>query len=318
MIQHLIIYFLAFIGIWVGAGFALKSVEHISKLLRASSFAVSFLILGFFTSVSELSVGLNSLILNDPEIYVGNLIGASIVIFLLIIPLLAATGNGIKINSDFQGFNLLLSVIVIAMPGVLAMDGTVDRIDGLIAVVLYLFLLFSIQSRKGILQNVNKISKSQSLKIAKDLAKIIAGIAIIFISARIVVDQTMYFSNLLNVSPFLISLLVIAIGTNIPELSFVVRSIFMQNKEAAFGDYVGSAAFNTFIFGFLTLYYGSNVILTNSYFISLIFLTGGLLAFYLISKTEHFISRIEGFLLLMIYVVFLSVEVFSHVFKITF
>ncbi len=312
MIQHLIIYLLAFIGIWVGAGFALKSVENISKTLKASSFAVSFLILGFFTSVSEFSVGLNSVFMNDPEIYVGNLIGASIVIFLMIIPLLAVINKDVRINGEFQGFNLMLSIIVIAMPGILSMDGHVDRIDGLISLILYIFLLICIQSKKGVLSNAASIGRSQILKIVKNLLKIIAGVTIIFLSGRIVVDQTMYFAQVLNVSPFLISLLVISIGTNIPELSIVARSFFMKNTETAFGDYVGSAAFNTFIYGILTIYYGKTIILTNSYFISLLFLTGGLFAFYLMSKTEHKISRHEGFLLLLIYAVFLSVEIFGH------
>lgn len=315
MVQHFLIYILAFIGIWVGAGFALKSVDNISKALRASSFAVSFLILGFFTSVSEFSVGLSSVWLNDPEIYVGNLIGASIVIFLMIIPLLAILNKGIKINGEFQGFNLLLSIIVIALPAILSMDGAVDKVDGLIPIILYVFLLISIQSKKGVLSNAGSIGHSEIIKIIKNLLKIIVGVAIIFISARVIVDQTMYFARILNVTPFLISLLVISIGTNIPELSIIARSYFMKNTEAAFGDYVGSAAFNTFIFGILTLYYGKPVMLTNSYFISLFFLTGGLCAFYLVSKAEHKISRHEGFLLLLIYLVFLAVEIFGHAFK---
>src|SRR3989344_1820060 len=110
MLPHLAIYALSFIGIWIGSGLAISSVERLSKILRVSSFAVSFIVLGFFTSVSELSVGVNSILENDPEIYVGNLIGASIVIFILIIPLLAIAGHNINITPEFRGFNLPASL----------------------------------------------------------------------------------------------------------------------------------------------------------------------------------------------------------------
>jgi cation:H+ antiporter len=307
---NLIIYIAAFVAIWVGSGMAISAVERVSKTLKLSSFAVSFLILGFFTSVSELSVGVNAVLENDPEIFIGNLIGASLVIFMMIVPLLAITSNGLKINREFQNFNLLISMIVIGAPVILSMDGKIDRIDALISIVLYLFLLVCIQAKRGILET--KIDKAKTTKAARELVKIIIGVAIIFVGSKFVVDQTLYFSGLLHISPFLISLLFIAIGTNIPELSFVFRSMFMKNNQVAFGDYVGSASFNTFLFGALTLYYGKTIYLNNSYMISLVFLLSGLCIFYYLAKTKHTISRIEGLLLLLIYVAFLLVEILFH------
>ena len=312
MFVHAIIYLVSFVGIWIGAGLAIRSVEHLSKSLRISSFVLSFLILGFFTSVSELSVGINSVIANDPEIYVGNLIGASLVIFLLIVPLLAIGANGLKINSGFQGFNLLFSMLVIAAPVVLSMDGVVDRFDSLICLLSYCLLVFIIQMRKGMLENIDKLKKAQTVRLLRDFAKIIIGLIVIFVASKVVVNETLYFSNALDISPFIISLLLIAVGTNIPELSITVRSLFMKKNQIAFGDYVGSATFNTFLFGFLTLIYGKPVHLTNSYFVSLLFLISGLLIFYYFAKKDHVITRMEGLLLIFIYISFLFMEIILH------
>lgn len=312
MLPHLIIYALSFIGIWVGSGLAISSVERLSKILRVSSFAVSFIVLGFFTSVSELSVGVNSILENDPEIYVGNLIGASIVIFMLIIPLLAITGNNIKITPEFRGFNLPASLVVIALPVILAMDGRVGRTDSLLALSLFGFLVVAVQTRRGLLEKMRAINSRSSIKVGKELLRIVFGVAVIFIASRFVVEQTEYFSNILQLSPFVISLLLISIGTNIPELSFVVRSAFMKNNQVAFGDYVGSASFNTFLMGGLTLLYGKPVLLSNSYLVSLLFLVVGLFAFYYFARTKNSISRIEGFALLALYVLFLVVEIYIH------
>lgn len=312
MLPHLVIYALSFIGIWIGSGLAIGSVERLSKILRVSSFAVSFLVLGFFTSVSELSVGVNSILENDPEIYVGNLIGASIVIFMLIIPLLAITGNNIKITPEFRGFNLPASLVVIALPVILAMDGRIGRTDSILALSLFGFLVVAVQTKRGLLEKMKAINSRSSIKVGKELLRIVFGLAVIFVASKFVVEQTEYFSNLLQLSPFVISLLLISIGTNIPELSFVVRSAFMKNNQVAFGDYVGSASFNTFLMGGLTFFYGKPVLLNNSYLVSLLFLVVGLFVFYYFARTKNSISRIEGLVLLALYVLFLVVEIYIH------
>lgn len=312
MLAHLIIYLLSFVGVWVGSGLAIKSVERLSRTLKVSSFAISFITLGFFTSIGELSVGLNSIIKNDPEIYVGNIIGATIIIFLLIIPLLAILGNSIRITPEFKGFNLAASLVVISLPVILAMDGRVGRTDSYSVLILFTLLLISVQSRRGLIERLKSITPKPNIKLGKELVKIIFGLATIFISSRFIVEQTLYFSNLLNISPFLISLMAISLGTNIPELSLVLRSAFIRNHQIAFGNYVGSAAFNTFLLGLLTLIYGDTVHLTNSYLVSLLFLIFGLIAFYYFARTKNTISRLEGVFLLLIYLAFISTEIILH------
>lgn len=312
MITHILIYALSFVGIWIGSGLAIKSVERLSNSLRVSSFAVSFLVLGLFTSIGEFSVGINSIIENDPEIFVGNLIGASIVLCMLIVPLLAIIGNSVRIAPEFQGFNLPASLVVIALPVLLAMDGRIGRTDSVIALVMFGVLLVSIQSKRGLFEKLKSIKRHSGIKVGRELLRILFGVVVIFVASRFVVEQTLYFSNLLNVSPFLISLLLIAIGTNVPELSLVVRSAFMRNHQVAFGDYVGSAAFNTFLLGLLTFIYGKPVILNNSYTVSLLFLVVGLGIFYHFARTKSTISRLEGFVLLGLYALFLFTEIALH------
>jgi len=205
MITHALIYALSFVGIWIGSGLVIKSVEKLSQSLRLSSFAVSFLILGLFTSIPELSVGINSILENDPEIYVGNLIGASVVLFMLIVPLLAVVGNSIRITPELQGFNLPASLVVIALPVILAMDGRIGRTDSIIAMALFGFLMVSVQSKQGLLQKIKSLNPKNGVRIGKELLKILFGVVVIFIASKFVVEQTVYFSHLLQVSPFLIS-----------------------------------------------------------------------------------------------------------------
>lgn len=309
---HLLIYLLAFAFIWMGSGLAIKSVERISGTLKMSSFAVSFLVLGIFTSVSEFSVGINSILNNDPEVFVGNVIGASIIIFMLIVPLLAITGKKIYITPEFRGFNLPASLVVVSLPVLLVMDGRVGKIDSIIAIMMFVSLVLAIQTKKGFVQKIRNINNRNRSILVKELMRIGFGLLTIFVASKFVVEQTEYFSVFLGISPFLISLLVISIGTNVPELSFVVRSVFMKDNQVAFGDYVGSAAFNTFLLGLLAIIYGRPVQLSGSYLTSLLFLIVGLVLFYYFARTKNSISRTEGFILLLIYFLFVATELFLH------
>jgi len=311
MFNHLIIYLLSFFGVWLGSGLAIKSVEKNSHQLKTSSFLLSFLVLGLFTSIGELSIGLSSIIKNDPEVYVGNLIGASIVIFMLIIPLLALTSKSIKITPEFQEFNLLASLLVIALPVLSIMDGKITKIDNILALILFIFLLINIQNKNKLIKNLKTINQSKS-KIAQELLKIIFGIVVIFTSSHFIVEQTLYFSHILQLSPFLISLLVTSLGTNIPELSLVVRSAIMKNNEVAFGNYIGSASFNTFLLGFLGLIYHKEIILNHSYTISLIFLILNLTLFYFFAKSKNTVTKKESLILLSTYFLFILAQIYFH------
>src|SRR3990167_5911120 len=98
MLSELSFFFFALSVLWLGAGLIVYSLDNISRRLEISAFAASFSILGILTSLPEISVGINAIIDKKPEIYVGNLLGASVVLFLMIIPLLAILGNGVKLS----------------------------------------------------------------------------------------------------------------------------------------------------------------------------------------------------------------------------
>ena len=312
MLGHVLIYAAAFVGIWIGAGMAITSVEKTAHKLRLSSFLVSFLILGFFTSISEASVGINAVLSDDPGIFVGNLIGASIVLLLMVIPLLALTGKAIIINKEVRGHNLILPLVVVAIPVLLSFDGVVSRVDAIIAVSLFVLSALVLEKRKGFVKNVTTFAQFKNLSIAREVGKIVVGALIIYGSSWVVVNQTEYFSKALGLSQFFISLMVIAIGTNLPELSLIVRSLFMKSNQVAFGDYLGSAAFNSFLYGILALWYGKPIQLNNSYAVSLGFLIVGLILFYIFAKSKHTVSRLEALGLFSLYVAFFAFEVFTH------
>jgi cation:H+ antiporter len=108
---------------------------------------------------------------------------------------------------------------------------------------------------------------------------------------------------------FVVSVVILAFGTNLPEISLAIRSVFLGKKEVALGDYLGSAAANTLIFGVLTLLNGARINIENYSLRTLLINLFGLGVFYLFSQSKKEISKNEGKILLLIAFLFILVEV---------
>ena len=121
--------------------------------------------------------------------------------------------------------------------------------------------------------------------------------------------ETEYLASFFKISPFLISLVFLSLGTNLPELSVGLKSLALGKKDVAFGDYIGSASANTLLFGVLTLINKGDIIVPNHFFERFVFLIIGLTLFYLFSRSKNDISRTEGGILLFVYLLFFLVEI---------
>jgi Ca2+/Na+ antiporter len=110
IIQHLVLFFLGFLLLWQGAGLILSYTSNILKKLKVSPFVFSFVFLGILTSVPEFSIGIQAILENKPSVFVGNLLGGIVVLFLLVIPLLAVFGKEITIKNEIKNSCLCASV----------------------------------------------------------------------------------------------------------------------------------------------------------------------------------------------------------------
>ncbi len=302
-------YILAFIFIWIGSGLIVSSTSKFSKKLGLSSFAVSFILLGLLTSTPEFSVGLQAVADHTPEIFVGNLLGGLVVIFLLVIPILAIFGNGISLKNEMGNKTLLLTLAVILAPSIAVFDRSVNLFEGGILITLYVLLLYVFQKEYGLFDSKKESLLDTKAYSHKDILKIVLGVVIVFIASHIIVHQTIFFAELFDIPVFYISLVVIALGTDLPELTLAVRSVLSGKKDVAMGDYLGAAVASTFMFGLFTILSGGKITTVSNFIITFGFIAGGVVAFYILSRFRGKITRIDGIILLCVYAAFLIFEV---------
>lgn len=308
VLANAFIFLLAFVFIWIGSGFIVSSVSNFSSKLKLSPFAFSFVFLGLLTSLPEFSVGLQAIANHDAEIFVGNLLGGIIVLFLVIIPLLAIFGNGINLKKDLDAKTTFITLIVILAPSFFTLDKKVTNLEGGILVLLYGVLLFIIEKRNGIFNKSNSKILDFKAYSHKDLLKLILGIGIILIASNLIVEKTLYFASILHISAFYIGLLVIALGTDLPEMSLAIRSVISGKKDIAMGDYIGAGAASTLMFGIFTLLHHGEVLTGSNFLTTFIFIFIALAIFFVFVRAKDFISRRQGIVMFSIYLLFIFFE----------
>lgn len=309
MIENALLYLLGFFFIWMGSGMIVSAADRIAKNLKLSSFALSFFILGLLTSIPEFSLGVSSVVSDEPEIIIGTLLGGIVVMFLLVIPLLAVMGNGIKLSNDFNRTRMITSLMLVTLPSLFILDHKISFIEGVFMIVAYVVVLVYIQSKKGVLseQSVDALAKKTYSFI--DIGKVIVGVGIVFFASALIVDRTEYFAEIFSLSPFIIGLILLSVGTNLPELSLSIRSILQGKKDVAFGDYLGSAAANTFLLGLFTVVQRGNIVTAEQFYIIYLFTIIAVVFFYFFARSERNISRTEGIILITFYILFVLFEV---------
>ncbi len=306
---NFILYIFSFIIIWLGAGYIVNSVEKVSKKLNISTFTVSFFILGVLTSAPEVAVGIGSLIENKPEIFIGNLIGGVIIIMFLIIPILSIFSKGISVSNSVSNNILLYILLFSLLPSFFLINASLKRVDGVLIILFYVILYLILRKKNNLLTKDSvKIMAKKEYSLF-DLLLMIFGVGMVFISSNFIVNQTIAYSNLFNIPELYISLIVLSLGTNLPELSIAIRSIVSGKKDIAFGNYLGSIAANILIFGIITAIGGDISISNNNFFYTFFILFIGSIMFYFFSRSGKKISVKEGYLLLLVYIVFIIFEV---------
>ncbi|MBP9686979.1 MAG: sodium:calcium antiporter [Candidatus Doudnabacteria bacterium] len=299
--------------IWFFAGILVESASNVARRFHQSGFTVAFFLLGFLTSISEFSVMVNASLEGNPQVSAGNLIGASFVLILCVVPILAIVGNGVTIRNTLNTQNLGLALVVVALPALLVLDGDLNRQEGLLCLLLYVTLLYQIrkQTKGKAPQLVHEVEKELLEKKRAgwwDGIKILIGAGAIFGSGHLLVQETVFFSGALGVPSSIIGLLLLSIGTNVPELVIAIRSILKKRKDIAFGDYLGSTVTNTVFFSFLPLANGRFTLEAKEFQATALLTVAGFVGFFLAAKSKSNISRHEGWILVSVYALFVIVQ----------
>lgn len=268
------------------------------------------IILGIMTSTPEMAIGINSTLMNVPDMSFGNLVGGTIVLLALILGISLILNR--KIKTEENSWPFLATLIVLFMPLILAFKGRLNEIDGIIMIISYILIVYFLYKKNKSI-NWPKIEIVNSKEIIKHIFWILIGIVLLTIISDLIVKTTMFVLRNHNISPFIIGLLFYSIGTNLPELIIAIRSFKRKVEELSFSNLIGSAISNVLMLGFLSFIKPIDINIDIAYFFLIIFNISLFILIYIFYRTDQLLSRREGFVLLMMYLVFIGGQIVMQV-----
>ncbi|MBW7944195.1 hypothetical protein H3C70_02250 [Patescibacteria group bacterium] len=307
VIQDILFLGASFVVVWLGAGVLLGAIEKLSKSLRISQFTLSLFLLGTATSFPEIAVLMNSLVLQQPEVSMGNLIGGQIFLVFLVVPFLAIISKGIRLQSQMQGGFLILILATLAAPLLTLLDGRVQLGEGILTLFLYLTFVVIFSKKMTLMERITRVIKNHTkMNPLVEISKVLVSVIVLFLATQVSIRSVSSLSEHLHLHPFLVSMVIMALGTNLPEFSLAVRAALSGKREIVLGDYVGSATMNTLLWSVLVLATQGTIFVTQPLIPIIVLLAVGFVIFWWFCRTKHRLSVKEGMILVSVYVAFLA------------
>ena len=270
--------------------------------------SVGILVIGFGTSAPELLVSAFSAAAGTPGLALGNAYGSNIANIALVVGVVALISPLVMRPQIIRRELPLLGVATLVSLWCL-WDGRISRLDGaLLLVLLIISLTWSLWRSKqssATAQNADEMAHQMSLR--HGLLWTLVGLILLLASSRLLVWGAVHIASAFGVSDLVIGLTVVAIGTSLPELASSLSAVRRGQHDMVLGNMVGSNFFNTLaVVGLAGVIHPIAVdpeALIRDW-PTMAALTLLLLLFGLRSRRHGRINRLEGGILLLIYIAY--------------
>ena len=240
----------------IGGYFIVTGGVSLAKKLRISSMIIGLTVVAYGTSTPELAAAILAAFNSHTELIFGNIIGSNISnvgmvigISAIFTPLLISK---VTINKWIP-IMIGVSLLVIGM----SYDGEISQIDGFILIAaLITFTVYTIKSVKKQRVTENKNTENEHVEgelflsryriqtYPKALGLVGIGIVLLFFGGHYTVDGAVAIAESVGLSQLVIGVVIVGIGTSLPELITSVIAIAKKQTDIGVGNIVGSNIYN--------------------------------------------------------------------------
>jgi len=305
MLVNLIIFVVSLLLVVKGSTMATKYSAKLAQGFHLSKELVGFGIVALISILPETLISINSAIEGMPEFGVGTLFGSNVADLCLIFGILVIyAGKGLKISSrvlkDVHYYPLFLLI-----PLIFGLNGRFSRLEGVFLVVAGIYFYITVYNNG----KVHPKAEPKRNGRIKSLFLLLFSMALLLVGAHFTVTSATAVAHILHVAPLLVGMLVVSLGTTMPELFYSLKSIKRKDDGLAIGDLMGTVlADATIVVGVLAL------IAPFNFPVKIIYITG---AFMLVSslivvwfmRSARFVSRKEGLFLIGFWALYVITEI---------
>ena len=299
---------LGFIIIIKGSNMLVDGSVNLAKFLKIPTLVIGLTIVAIATGVPEIAISISSSLKGSNGLLLGNLLGSNIFNILFILGLIAII-KPLYIKKEIILKNYAFALLSCLVLFIISYDiyfgdslvNVITRTEGILLLCLAGIYLYSTVLGATLDKNI-KVEKGKFS--FKDILYIVVGIALIGLSAEVIVNSAVNISKWLGIGEDLIGLTIIAVGTNLPELVTSIVAVRKGEADIAIGNLVGTNIYNIFLILGLAATINPITISSNA-FIDIIVLAITSFIVYIFIQHKKDINRKEGIIMILLYIIYI-------------
>lgn len=236
-------------GLWYGTELTIRGAVTVASRLGVSDFIVGVAILSIGSDLPELAIAIDGAVINlragdASDVIVGTAIGSSLGQIGFVLGTAALLSYlTLPRSVVFQHGSVLLGSALLL--GIFGFDGAVSRTEGIALLVVYFVYfaaLFGDRRKSAGPDGVDGL-----IGTAKPWLYLAVGLAIVGICAELTVSGAIAVAATLNISESFVAVIIIGLGTSLPELSISVGAAIRKRARMSVGNLIGSNIFDTLV-----------------------------------------------------------------------
>jgi cation:H+ antiporter len=321
LLASLAILFGLILLIWSADHF-IEGAAATAKHLGMPSLLIGMVIIGFGTSAPELAVSAMAAMDGNPGLALGNGYGSNITNIAVIVGITALIAP-ITVQSRVLRKELPLLLVLTFIAGYQLLDGQLSRLDGWVLLAVFFAVMgWSIfQGIRGkgdpLAGDVDAEIINHPMPLNKAIMWLVIGLILLLVSSRMLVWGAVFIAQSLGISDLIIGLTVVAIGTSLPELASALAAVKKNEHDLILGNIIGSGIFNTLaVVGLAATIQPLAVepdVLYRDWTLMAALTFGLMLMGFGLTGKPRVISRLDGLILSLVYVVYAALLVWTVV-----
>jgi len=240
---------LSLLLLFAGAESLVRGSASLALRAGLSSLTVGLTIVAFGTSSPEMVVSIKAALSQQGDISVGNVVGSNSFNIGVILGLTALICP-IRVHQQIVRIDAPIALAAVLLLPVLLLDDTVGRYEGLFlfcGIVAYSWMNVGL-ARRQTATSIENSDGASGTSVSRhwgiDIALIVAGLGVLVLGSRLLVDHSVALAKAFGVSEAVIGLTIVAAGTSMPELATSLVAALRKQPDIAIGNVVGSNVFN--------------------------------------------------------------------------
>ena len=234
----------------LGGDSIVKGASGLAQKLGASPFVAGLLLVAFGTSLPELFVNARAYMVGAQDLALGNAVGSNIVNVGLTLGVAALCAPLLVRLRLLSPLLVLLAVATFALI-VFGLDGVVSRGEGIVLLLAFVAVLAFLLARSGreqveVREGIAAYAATRSV-LWMDLLRFLVAVALLYFGAEFVVQGAPVIGAGWGLSPLLVGLLPVAIGTALPEVAAAISAARRGQGDMVAGHVIGSSLFNLLV-----------------------------------------------------------------------